>query len=98
MFKTTKPKLNMKFAKFINKIKEKKQEIKQKIKQKKENKNHANLDLKEIKIMERKNQVEFEDEFGDLESMSFEEDEYSIIPIYEIGECESDEELGCNLQ
>ena len=95
MFKT-KSKLNMNFTKFINKIKEKKQELKQKIKEKKENNNHAIIDLKEIKIVE-KNKVEFEDEFGDLESMSFEDDERPVIAIYEIGDYD-DEELGCNLQ
>ena len=90
MLKTTKPKLNMKLTNFINKIKQKKEEIKQKIKQKKE-KNHSIMDLKEIKIIKRTEKTEFEDEFGDLESMSFEEYEHPIVPIYEIGDFSDDE-------
>jgi len=97
MFKTTKltkPTLNMKLAKLITTMKQQKEKIKQKIKQKAEKKNHAIMDLTEIKVIKHTHKTEFEDEFGDLESMSFEEERDIPYAIYE----EDDIELGCNLQ
>ncbi len=76
MIKITKPKLNMKITKFINKVK-------QKIKQTKVKKKHDVLKIKE---------TEFEDEFGDLESISLK------YPIFIIGNDSDNEELGCNVQ
>ena len=95
MLKSTKPKINMKLANFINKMKQQKEKIKQKIKQKKAKKNHSIMDLKEVKIIKRNDETEFEKEFGDLESISFEEYEHPIVPIYEIGDYSDDElEIG----
>ena len=93
MFKRTKTiKFNMKLTKVINRLKHKKEKIKQKIKQKSKK-----------NIIKRNLKIEFEEEFGDLESMSYEEVEHPIIPItncifspmFEIGDFPDDDiELG----
>ena len=95
MFKKTEPTtINMKLVKLINTLKHNKKNL---------NKN-LNKKLNE-KIIKRNQEIEFEKEFGDLESISYEEIEHPILPVtnyifspkFEIGYL-TDEDVELRLQ